>query len=401
MKAPTPAEPDSEFPDEMPDELSEEALAELETAIQRRQRRRLVTGLAVVGLLLALVGGYAGYWFWAAGAVEKGTTDWIAQAERDGLVVRYETLQVSGFPFHMVLRMDQPRAAAPRAPQPWSWGSRRLIARARPWNLNWIHVDAAGAQGVTLTVEGRDIHYTGDAGRLEADVGLRDGRVVGLDVRVADLGLDAPAPFGPVSAGRIEADVRRPETGSDQDVSMTLRLNAREVAVSEGLNLPLGSRLGHIALSAEMRGPLPEPPNVGKLTAWRDAGGTIEVDSIGLDYGPLSLRGEGTVALDGALQPVGAMTAKIRGFFEAVDALRARGMIRSKAASTAKIVLGVMAKKPPEGGAASLSLPLTVQDRKLYVGPVPFVDFPPVRWSGEQNPVNEPAEPPANSGATG
>ncbi|MCP5366468.1 MAG: DUF2125 domain-containing protein [Hyphomicrobiales bacterium] len=355
-------------------------------------RRLLLRALAAGGLLVAVLGGYAGYWFWAAAAVRDGAADWVARAAADGLVARFEGMEVGGFPFYLVLRLEQPRLAAPRAPQPWAWGARRAVARARPWDLNHVHVDAAGDQGVTVTVDGRDVAYTGRAERLEADLTLRHGRMAAVAARVGGLGLDAPAPFGPVAVRDLAVDLVWPSdpgkagAAAAPATSLHLDLRGRGLSVSDGLDLPLGAKLSAVALSADLRGPIPRPPDAASLAAWRDAGGTLEVVNLDLDYGPLSLLGEGTLAVDEALQPVGAMTAKIQGFFEAVDALRARGLIRSRAASTAKILLGVMAKKSPEGGPSTLSLPLTLQERKLYVGPVPLVVLPPLRWAGAPPP---------------
>jgi len=85
------------------------------------------------------------------------------------------------------------------------------------------------------------------------------------------------------------------------------------------------------------------------------------------------------VALDAAMQPIGAFTARIEGFFETVDALRENGIIRPRDAVTAKMVLGVLAKRN-EAGRLSLAVPLTLQDRRLYAGPVPLIEVPPVSW---------------------
>jgi len=87
------------------------------------------------------------------------------------------------------------------------------------------------------------------------------------------------------------------------------------------------------------------------------------------------------LALDADLQPIGAFTTRIEGFFETVNALHEKGLIRSQDAVTAKMVLGVLSKRN-DAGRISLTVPLTVQERRLYVGPVPLAVIPPVRWQG-------------------
>ena len=80
------------------------------------------------------------------------------------------------------------------------------------------------------------------------------------------------------------------------------------------------------------------------------------------------------------MQPIGAFTASISGFNDAVDALVEAGAARPQDGALAKVVLGVLAKTPPGGGPKVVSLPLSLQDRRLSVGPVPLVTFKRIEW---------------------
>jgi hypothetical protein len=93
------------------------------------------------------------------------------------------------------------------------------------------------------------------------------------------------------------------------------------------------------------------------------------------------------MALDGDMQPIGALTARIGGFFETIDALRAKGMLGAREAVTAKLVLGVLSKRPAGGGARILTVPLSLQHRTLYAGPVALGRVPRLAWpeSGQTN----------------
>ena len=74
------------------------------------------------------------------------------------------------------------------------------------------------------------------------------------------------------------------------------------------------------------------------------------------------------------------MTARITGFRETVDALVAAGAVRPRDAMTAKIVLGVLAKTPEDGGPPRITAPLSAQDGALYIGPVRLFHLPAIRW---------------------
>ncbi len=56
------------------------------------------------------------------------------------------------------------------------------------------------------------------------------------------------------------------------------------------------------------------------------------------------------------------------------------GVVRASDASMARIVLGLMAREPVGGGTPELNLAVTVQNRKLYTGPISLMTMPEVVW---------------------
>jgi hypothetical protein len=99
-----------------------------------------------------------------------------------------------------------------------------------------------------------------------------------------------------------------------------------------------------------------------------------------MQHGPLKINTNGTLALDGKLQPIGALTANLEGFFETIDALKRLGVVKARNAITAKVVLGVLSRAPSGGGPAILNLALTAQNRYLYLGPVRLLELPEIKW---------------------
>ena len=146
--------------------------------------------------------------------------------------------------------------------------------------------------------------------------------------------------------------------------------------------LPLGQQVTRVVLDASILGAIPPGPLDAGLARWRDDGGTVEVRHIRLDWGPLSIQGDGTLALDAALQPLGAFSARAQGFFEAIDILRKQGQVDSQAANTARLVLGVMSRPSPGGGAPTIALPVSIQNRTVFAGPVAVARLNPIVWTG-------------------
>ena len=127
-------------------------------------------------------------------------------------------------------------------------------------------------------------------------------------------------------------------------------------------------------------GVIPPGPPAEAVAGWRDDGGTVELERLVLEWGPLELEASGTLALDPAMQPIGSLTAEIRGYAETLDALVQAGAAPPRDAAIAKVVLNLLAKTPPDGGPPVLTVPLTAQDGRLFVGPVALLELPPIEW---------------------
>ena len=173
----------------------------------------------------------------------------------------------------------------------------------------------------------------------------------------------------PWAIGTATLDSRTRDAADSETSALDLTIKARDMVVPDRLALPLGNRIAEATLEARLMGALPPGPVAQSLAAWRDGGGTVEVTRLRIVHGPLSLQGTGTMALDAELQPIGAFTVKIRGFVKTIGLLRQRGIMRSRDAITAQLVLGVLAKPAEDGGPPTLNLPLDPAVQEGLRGP--------------------------------
>lgn len=337
-----------------------------------------IAGAAVLALLAAL---YVGLWYFAAGQLRDAAMAWIEARRQEGVSVQFERLDIGGFPFSLRLAVAKPAIALPKAADPWGWQGEGLTASLRPWNFGHVTLRAPGQHAVMWTAGGKPHTALGQVDGLNAALDLDGGRVTALKIELAGAAFAGEAPLSRLTVGRgtIEADLRPTADATDRTPVADLRLALGDVGTPPEWALPLGAAIASADLGATVLGRLTPGALAETLGQWRDDGGTVEVRRLGLAYGPLSLSADGTLALDAALQPIGAFTARADGFFETIDALRAHGVIRSRDAITAKLVLGALAKRG-DGGSASLTLSLTLQERRLYVGPVPLIEIPSIPW---------------------
>ena len=113
------------------------------------------------------------------------------------------------------------------------------------------------------------------------------------------------------------------------------------------------------------------------LAAWSQGGGTVEVDSAALDWGPLKLAMNGTLALDRDLQPTAAMTAEVRGAAQTLSALQ--DQLKPNELNIARTVVAMLAR-PDGDGEPVIKAPLTIQHRGLFVGPLKLAPVPVIQW---------------------
>lgn len=346
------------------------------------QTHRRAAWAAIAFALAAMV--YVSVWFAAAAVVQDQTARWIEAQRRAGYSITHDTPQVSGFPGTITVTYENWVAAAPVTHGEWRWRTEAIRVQAAPWSPLTFTVDLAGAHQVagvwtplavagvvtaaqaqvrpTLTTEGR----IGEISAAFDDVQLTDG-VNPTPLAALDRGTFAirkmagdRSPFW-----RLMIDTANWRTPMLQDFP-TFRPDVRA-----------------FRLTADVTGEVNAAPWPTMLQAWREGGGTLEVRELLFDWPPLSISATGTAALDDRLQPVGALTATFRGFFETIDAMTKEDLVRRDEADTARLVLGLLSRTPEGGGPPELSISVTLQNGKLYAGPIALMDLPRVQWQTE------------------
>lgn len=325
--------------------------------------------LAVGGLLLAVAAGYGAYWFHVAGQIPGWLSAWADQARVRGWEVSYGAVAVSGFPLrHDVVVADVVLGGHTTTTQ-WTWHAGTVTGLSRPWNFETLMITLPAAQ--TLEVR------RGDRGtRLAIGMGTNQSVLAAQDGVLAKFALDA------------QDVTMRPEAGGPGLAAASLKLRYRLDEADDGsredgmageildLTLPgppppgLPGTITRTAFAITTLGLEPDRDIRRALTSWRDAGGTAEVEAVQLAWGTLDLRVNGTLALDEQFRPLGAFTAKARGYGPLLEAVAADGAITPAQAFALRTALDVLARPGEGGGEAEVEVPVTVQDGKLFVGPI-------------------------------
>lgn len=345
-----------------------------------RLPRRLLLSLLV--LLLLLGAGHSLLWRAMAEQLEAGWQSWVALRRGQGWRVEHGPTVRGGWPLSATLTIDRVRLEGLAATLPGGIGlaADRVVLRVRLPRLDRLLLEFPGQQ--RLALGGAEYPFTAD--QLVAVVPLEpDTPPSQANVRAERLRIGTPA--GGVEVRRATLAVSGSNSATEEEPALSLGVSAERIdlpAPPQGAPGPVfGRRIAELAADLSVTGPLPagrEP--VTRAEAWRDNGGTLELRALRLRWGPVDGTVAATMALDEALQPMGAGTLKLTGAGEALDALASAGLIGTRAAGTARTVLPLLSRRNQETGALEIEVPLTLEDRTLSFARIPVLRLQPLRW---------------------
>lgn len=334
-------------------------------------RSALRKTVALIALFAVAAAAYSAYWFFAARWFEQSIADWIQQRRAEGFRIEGEIAPISGFPFRLATSAAAPLIEAPGGA--WRWQGEGVDAFSHPWSPLDVTIRPSGAHAATI--EGRSY----DIAAKDAEIGVDfsfGGRFEGAFLDAADA-VASEKNAEPVRIGSLSVEIEAVELAADavEPIAFGFAVELADLVLPAAAKPALGRELVAASAAGRFAGPILAAPLPVALRNWRDAGGAIEFDRFGLVWGPLSIDGNATVALDDRLQPLIAASTEIRGIADTFDALMAAGVIDIEHGPLGKQLLVGMAG--PDG---RLALPLTLQDGYVYVGPLKLLPVKPIDW---------------------
>ncbi len=330
----------------------------------------------LAGIGCSTVGGYAAYWHFGAGAIEDLVLARIGQERDRGMQIHYATLERGGFPAHVQLRLTEVAIEGPSGG--WSLRVPELLLEVAPWRPLRQEVTVRGPVEARLHDHGRVLALRLTTDRLGGHVDLAsDGRLERAGLAGSALNLEAEGAAAlprSVAAEGLRLDFRdmglgAQAAGGAPDPVGEASLMLQGITM-DGAVMPLGPRIERIGLRAILKGSLPSGIDPGdRLEHWRDAGGVVEMPWLALDWGQLGLTGNGAIALDAVLRPLGSIALRVAGFRETLGDLAQAGIIDSRSAGAVGLAMSLFARSPPEGGPPVVETVLRMQDGEIALGP--------------------------------
>ncbi len=341
--------------------------------IKISRRRISVKAAAAIALVAAvlLFALYSAWWLSLSRLMKQSLDDWTAQRMAAGWTVTTGSRATHGFPGPVRLVLDAPSvmdAAGNR------WQGPELSVSLSPLHPDHVKIQAPGRHILTLA-KGLPVEIKARQAKAVVAIAPSGWRQLDLDLAGVE-GLGGRLDAATLVLTRLTAPGRPVD---ERTASFRLRIDLAGATLPDLPGLALGRGLRSARLEARLMGGLGRGDLKSALTAWRDGGGTLEVDHLALDWPPFTLEGQGTLALDDAMQPMFSSSCAVGGLFQGLDRLAQNGAVRRQDARMARMVLNALSHPGPDGK-PQVTVPLSLQRQTLYLGPLPLLTVAKLPW---------------------
>lgn len=321
----------------------------------------------IIGAILLVLAGYAGYWFYAAYRVEQELQAWITDKEDAGYEIEYSALSVGGFPYRFQINLSDPRVRAPVSDGGWFAHLDAVQANALPYDFSHWIVSFDGP----LVVEGeRTLRVDASSARFSRKSNS-DGDIIRVGAEINDLTLQAITGETP-QINAIDTLLLSGLVGNDNVMRVRAEatgLHASRDRLEEDMRSAFGDtgQLARLALEVTEWNALAREGDAG---VWSRSGGEVLVQEAEFNWGPAHLTGEGQLRLDETAQPDGRLSVRITNPDALADALVEGGLIEEENEQALRLAV-MLAPRSEEG----VSLPFSINARGVYFGPVRITSF--------------------------
>lgn len=336
-------------------------------------------------ILCTLAGIYTVAWYIIADQLERGIARWTEDRRSDGWTVKHGSIKLSGYPLTWRAFVDTPDLAQNKRNPHFHWSGSGIALKWEPWKSDEIGFEVTGRHLIALTVDRNRVGMPIDLaqGKGQLRFGPK-GSLQRLQLLLDGAKL-APRSDQAILINRLETVIdTTPNTDRPPKPHLIpwLRLNANifGLTLPKGIRSPLGRTVGKLVVRSTFLGEIPRGRPADALAIWQKSGGTVEVAHLELGWASLVMKANGTLALDSALQPVGALMGKVSGYNETLDALVTANLVKPGAAMVARFVLGALSQTPPGAKRPEIEVPVSIQESWLFVGPVKLVRIPKIAW---------------------
>jgi hypothetical protein len=335
----------------------------------KSNKKLLIISLLLISILIAawfIFFTYSSHW------LEKEIVLATEKLKQKGYIISYSNLKFSGNPLSIKATFQDPHIKDPK--NYLDWKGQWLEISMRPWAFFTLHCHFPGEQTLVLpsytSFPLGTLHLEGASSVMSLTT---KGGLEKLTFTANHLSSVLEGQPQPLALKDLSLSISNISDPLNLKASLSTQLeNIEKLLNKKTENLPFT-----LQVDAELSGFKPEFPFPKSLAEWRDGGGVLEVRLLKIEWPPILADIEGTLALDEEMYPLGSFSSRIFGYKEAIVDMTELGWIKKKKASVALMILDLFAT-PDEKGQKYLKAPITLQNKRLSVGPAPLLKLQPL-----------------------
>ncbi|MBM3589445.1 MAG: DUF2125 domain-containing protein [Alphaproteobacteria bacterium] len=335
----------------------------------------------VLMLLAALVAGQSLLWRSSTGALAEGFSDWVIKHRAQGWSINHDIPDRSGWPFAARLTIPRLSIESPgdeTSGQGMGWEVKSLTLSTPLPLPDALRLEATGPQALRLGATRIPFTTESFIALLPLEAGQPPRRANAL---LQDL--VAQTPDGVLTIRRLGGDANWMRNA---EPALTLQFAAEDAALPPAwLRTPalagFGPKIARLEFDGALYGSvLPLPSLREQLDAWRASDGKLDVRQLRLAWGDLDVGLRLSARLDPALQPALAGTLSVTNPNAALDSLARSGLIQRRALNGTKFAVGMLTRRPPNGGPPVAEISISLQSGVVRVAQIPLTRLPPIVW---------------------
>ena len=315
--------------------------------------------IAVLFLIFALIGAYVGYWYYAMGKAKEAFAAAVASERAQGNTLDFTSIEWGGFPVRIGATIQGLRYAG----HGYEMDADIVLAEVLPWNPTHALIRADGDVRLAARQPDRVEWIEFRPETMIASIRMTFGGLLeGADVefrKVRSDGTDFDGNDFSFNAARLQFDAAawsgESESATRAAPTLDVAFSADLLMISDGFAPALGPKISTIRMAGRLDdfgGAVAVPPPAMLRRS------KLAIARLDFDWGGVSAKGTGALALDAASRPDGNLDFKIVGLGKLIEALRATGTLQAPSS------VGLLPDVP---GGTPISL--TLKDGRVTFGP--------------------------------
>lgn len=328
--------------------------------------------------LILLVGAYCGLWYFLAHAAENVVTERADDLADYGIAFSHAGSSVSGFPFGIDIDFSEAEVSLRQGPAVLEWKAENLRASARIWGLRQIELRSETPEISLAFTEDESPTVTIPAtATIVADIGdeakFVSATLEGLNIS----GEEGAGMTADKLTFEAELFAHQQSLNSDNELIEPRLADLRlEIAGLRHRDRPSAPPTT-IEIAVSPRGPFAPRFTPYSLGAWRDAGSTVDVETLNIKWPHLILEGTGSITLDEELRPLGALSLKTRDSGALTGWLVDYGLLTERHGKDVREALELL-RAMMGANSPDMLVPVTLQGGMVSIGPLPLAELHPV-----------------------